>query len=42
MSEYQYYKFDRLDGYLDAKARQALRSISSRAEQALKKSAFNV
>lgn len=32
MSEYQYYKFERLDGYLDAKARQALRSISSRAE----------
>lgn len=32
MSEYQYYKFDRLDGYLDAKARQALRAISSRAE----------
>lgn len=32
MSEYQYYKFDRLDGYLDATARQALRSISSRAE----------
>lgn len=23
MSEYQYYKFERLDGYLDAKARQA-------------------
>lgn len=22
MSEYQYYKFERLDGYLDAKARQ--------------------
>ena len=32
MSEYQYYKFERLDGDLDAKARQALRSISSRAE----------
>ncbi len=32
MSEYQYYKFERLDGYLDAKARQALRTISSRAE----------
>lgn len=32
MSEYQYYKFERLDGYLDAKARQALRAISSRAE----------
>ena len=32
MSAYQYYKFERLDGYLDAKARQALRAISSRAE----------
>ncbi|WJV62780.1 hypothetical protein PCO86_01160 [Pectobacteriaceae bacterium CE70] len=32
MSEYQYYKFERLDGYLDAKARQALRTVSSRAE----------
>lgn len=32
MSEYQYYKFERLDGHLDAKARQALRTISSRAE----------
>ena len=32
MSEYQYYKFERLDGYLEAKARQALRIISSRAE----------
>lgn len=32
MSEYQYYKFERLDGYLDAKARQALRAISSRAD----------
>ncbi|ENM3806385.1 hypothetical protein NTE20_002362 [Vibrio cholerae] len=32
MSEYQYYKFERLDGYLDAKACQALRAISSRAE----------
>ncbi|RRO06693.1 hypothetical protein [Pectobacterium aquaticum] len=32
MSEYQYYKFERLDGNLDAKARQALRAISSRAE----------
>ncbi|GAA5132911.1 hypothetical protein [Thalassotalea piscium] len=32
MSEHQYYKFERLDGYLDAKARQALRAISSRAE----------
>jgi hypothetical protein len=32
VSEYQYYKFERLDGGLDAKARQALRAISSRAE----------
>jgi len=32
VSEYQYYKLERLDGYLDAKARQALRAISSRAE----------
>jgi len=32
VSEYQYYKFERLDGYLDAKDRQALRAISSRAE----------
>ena len=32
MSEYQYYKFECLDGYLEAKARQALRAISSRAE----------
>ncbi len=32
MSEYQYYKFECLDGYLDAKARQALRAISSRAK----------
>ncbi|WP_188926771.1 hypothetical protein [Shewanella algicola] len=32
MSEYQYYKFERLDGYLDAKARQSLRTVSSRAE----------
>ncbi len=32
MSEYQYAKFERLDEYLNAKARQALRSISSRAE----------
>nr|WP_249331665.1 hypothetical protein [Pseudoalteromonas rubra] len=32
MSEYQYYKFECLDGYLHAKARQALRTISSRAE----------
>lgn len=31
MSEYQYYKFERLDGHLGAKARQALRAISSRA-----------
>lgn len=32
MSEYRYYNFERLDGYLDAKARQSLRVISSRAE----------
>lgn len=32
MSEYQYYKFERLDGYLGAKARQALRAVSSRAD----------
>ncbi len=32
MSEYQYYKFERLDGYLDAKAREDLRAISSRAD----------
>jgi hypothetical protein len=32
VSEYQYYKFERLDGYLDTKALQALRSISSRAD----------
>lgn len=32
MSEYQYYKFERLDGHLDAKARQELRAISSRAD----------
>ncbi|MBE3652182.1 hypothetical protein [Vibrio navarrensis] len=32
MSEYQYYKFERLDGFLDAKERQVLRAISSRAE----------
>ncbi|WP_372943959.1 hypothetical protein [Shewanella sp.] len=32
MSEYQYYKFERLDGHLEAKACQALRAISSRAE----------
>lgn len=32
MSAYQYYKFERLDGYLDTKARQALRAISSRAD----------
>lgn len=33
MGEYQYYKFERLGGYLDAKVRQALRAISSRAER---------
>ena len=32
MSEYSYYKFGRLDGYLDTEARQVLRDISSRAE----------
>lgn len=32
MSEYQYYRFERLDGYLDSKARQKLRAISSRAD----------
>lgn len=32
MSEYQYYRFERLDGYLDSKQREALRRISSRAE----------
>ncbi|OOF29248.1 hypothetical protein [Salinivibrio sp. IB872] len=32
MSEYQYYKFERLDGYLDSTARQALRAISRRAD----------
>ncbi|AZG71744.1 hypothetical protein [Shewanella livingstonensis] len=32
MSEYQYYRFERLDGYLDSKARQGLRAISSRAD----------
>ncbi|WP_194090384.1 hypothetical protein [Vibrio hibernica] len=32
MSEYQYYQFERLEGVLDAKARQELRAISSRAE----------
>jgi len=32
MSEYQYYKFERLDGYLDAKSCKALRAISSRAD----------
>ncbi|MGL5472794.1 MAG: hypothetical protein ACRDCT_32190, partial [Shewanella sp.] len=29
MSEYQYYKFERLDGYLDAKAHQALRTYQA-------------
>ncbi len=32
MSEYQYYRFERLDGYLDSKARHELRGISSRAD----------
>jgi hypothetical protein len=32
VSEYQYYRFERLDGYLDSKQRQALRKISSRAD----------
>ncbi|MEM0515480.1 hypothetical protein WCN91_08665 [Pseudoalteromonas sp. YIC-827] len=32
MSEYQYYRFKRLDGHLDNKERQALRDISSRAD----------
>ncbi|MEL6114667.1 hypothetical protein P0Y67_05595 [Photobacterium sp. SP02] len=32
MSEYQSYRFERLDGVLDSKQRQALRQISSRAE----------
>lgn len=32
MSEYQYYRFEQLDGHLDTKARQALREISSRAD----------
>ncbi len=32
MSEYQYYRFERLDGYLDSKAQQELRAISSRAD----------
>lgn len=32
MSEYQYYKFERVDGQLAPHARQALRAISSRAE----------
>ena len=32
MSEYQYYRFELLDGYLGSKQRQALRQISSRAE----------
>lgn len=32
MSEYQYYKFERVDGPLAPHARQALRAISSRAE----------
>ena len=32
MSEYQYYRFERLDGHLDSTARQALRAISRRAD----------
>jgi hypothetical protein len=32
VSEYQYYRFERLAGYLDSKQREALRRISSRAE----------
>ena len=32
MSEYQYYRFEQLDGHLNTKARQALREISSRAD----------
>ncbi|WP_025672884.1 hypothetical protein [Salinivibrio socompensis] len=32
MSEYQYYRFERVDGYLDSNARQALRAISRRAD----------
>ncbi len=32
MSTYQYYKFERIDGYLDTEARQFLRDISSRAK----------
>ena len=32
MSEYQYHKFEQLDGDLDAKARQSRRAISSRAD----------
>lgn len=32
MSEYQYYRFECLDGFLDSRQRQALRQLSSRAE----------
>ncbi len=32
MSEYQYYRFERLDGCLENTERQALRNTSSRAE----------
>lgn len=32
MSEYQSYRFERLDGVLGSKQRKALRQISSRAE----------
>lgn len=32
MSEYQYYRFECLDGHLECKQREALRKISSRAE----------
>ncbi|OZB41785.1 MAG: hypothetical protein B7X50_06495 [Alishewanella sp. 34-51-39] len=32
MSEYQYYRFECLDGFLDSRQRHALRQISSRAE----------
>lgn len=32
MSEYQYYRFERLDGYLESKHRKKLRNILNRAE----------
>lgn len=32
MSEYQYYRFECLDGFLDSSQRHALRQIPSRAE----------